>query len=123
MMKKNNNLVDKNKQIRLNEETLFEFDCQVEDEYLYLKLNEIDALSPYIYIKKIDLKELQNDVHKMFKALDTLDEVKQHILQFLILPELQVQRRVLGLSLRPVMDILSGFVKTVRRCLPAVVFR
>ena len=81
MMKKNNNLVDKNKQIRLNEETLFEFDCQVEDEYLYLKLNEIDALSPYIYIKKIDLKELQNDVHKMFKALDTLDEVKQHILQ------------------------------------------
>ena len=73
--------VDKSKQIRLNEETLFEFDCQVEDEYLYLKLNEIDALSPYIYIKKIDLKELQNDVHKMFKALDTLDEVKQHILQ------------------------------------------
>ena len=44
--------VDKSKQIRLNEETLFEFDCQVEDEYLYLKLNEIDALSPYIYIKK-----------------------------------------------------------------------
>ena len=71
--------VDKSKQIRLNEETLFEFDCQVEDEYLYLKLNEIDALSPYIYIKKIDLKELQDDVHKMFKALDTLEEVKQHI--------------------------------------------
>ena len=78
---KNSTEVDKNKQIRLNEETLFEFDCQVEDEYLYLKLNEIDALSPYIYIKKIDLKELQNDVHKMFKALDTLDEVKEHILQ------------------------------------------
>ena len=73
--------VDKSKQIRLNEETLFEFDCQVEDEYLYLKLNEIEALSPYIYIKKIDLKELQKDVHKMFKALDTLDEVKQHIEQ------------------------------------------
>ena len=73
--------VDKSKQIRLNEETLFEFDCLVEDEYLYLKLNEIEALSPYIYIKKIDLKELQKDVHKMFKALDTLDEVKQHIEQ------------------------------------------
>ena len=71
--------VDKSKQIRLNEETLFEFDCQVEDEYLYLKLNEIDALSPYIYIKKIDLKELQDDVHKMFKALDTLKDVKEHI--------------------------------------------
>ena len=51
----------------------------VEDEYLCLKLNEIDALSPYIYIKKIELKELQKDVHKMFKALDTLEDVKQHI--------------------------------------------
>ena len=71
--------VDKSKQIRLNEDTLFEFDCLVEDEYLCLKLNEIDALSPYIYIKKIELKELQKDVHKMFKALDTLKDVKQHI--------------------------------------------
>ena len=71
--------VDKSKQIRLNEDTLFEFDCLVEDEYLCLKLNEIDALSPYIYIKKIELKELQKDVHKMFKALDTLEDVKQHI--------------------------------------------
>ena len=71
--------VDKSKQIRLNEDTLFEFDCLVEDEYLCLKLNEIDALSPYIYIKKIELKELQKDVHKMFKALDTLKDVKEHI--------------------------------------------
>ena len=71
--------VDKNKQIRLNEETLFQFDCSEDDEYLTLKLNEIDALAPFIYIKKITLKELQTNVHKMFKALDKLKEAKQHI--------------------------------------------
>ena len=71
--------IDKNKQIRLNEETLFQFDCSEDDEYLTLKLNEIDALAPFIYIKKITLKELQTNVHKMFKALDKLKEAKQHI--------------------------------------------
>ena len=71
--------IDKNKQIRLNEETLFQFDCSEDDEYLTLKLNEIDALAPFIYIKKIALKELQTNVHKMFKALDKLKEAKQHI--------------------------------------------
>ena len=71
--------VDKNKKIRLNEETLFQFDCSEDDEYLTLKLNEIDALAPFIYIKKITLKELQTNVHKMFKALDKLKEAKQHI--------------------------------------------
>ena len=73
--------VDKNKQIRLNEDTLFEFDCIIGDNYLTLTLNEIDALSPFYYIKKISLKELRTEVHKMFKALDTLEEVKQHIEQ------------------------------------------
>ena len=73
--------VDKNKQIRLNEDTLFEFDCIIGDNYLTLTLNEIDALSPFYYIKKINLKELRTEVHKMFKALDTLEEVKQHIEQ------------------------------------------
>ena len=71
--------VDKNKQIRLNEETLFQFDCSEDDEYLTLKLSEIDAVAPFIYIKKITLKELQTEVHKMFKALDKLKEAKEHI--------------------------------------------
>ena len=71
--------VDKNKKIRLNEETLFQFDCSEDDECLTLKLSEIDAVAPFIYIKKITLKELQTEVHKMFKALDKLKEAKEHI--------------------------------------------
>ena len=36
--------IDKEKQIILNEDTLFQFDCEVDYDYLILKLSEIDAL-------------------------------------------------------------------------------
>ena len=42
--------VEKGKQIRLNEETLFQFDCIIDDNQLILKLSELDALAPFIYI-------------------------------------------------------------------------
>ena len=70
--------VDKNKQIKLDEDTLFQFDCNVEDDYLILKLSEIDAIAPFIYIKKITLDELI-EVHKVFKSCNNLNEVKEHI--------------------------------------------
>ena len=70
--------VDKKKQIILDEDTLFQFDCEVDDDYLILKLSEIDALAPFIYIKKITLDELIK-AHKAFKACDNLNEVKEHI--------------------------------------------
>ena len=70
--------VDKKKQIILDEDTLFQFDCEVDDDYLILKLSEIDALAPFIYIKKITLDELIK-AHKAFKACDDLNEVKEHI--------------------------------------------
>ena len=70
--------VDKKKQIKLNDDTLFKFDCDVEDDYLILKLSEIDALAPFIYIKKITLDELI-EVHKVFKSCNNLNEVKEHI--------------------------------------------
>ena len=70
--------VDKENQIPLDDDTLFEFSYEVEDDYLILKLSEIDALAPFIYIKKITLEELKK-VHKMFKACDNLEEVKGHI--------------------------------------------
>ena len=71
--------VDKKKQIKLEgQDTLFEFTIEVEDNYLILKLSEIDALAPFIYIKKITLEEMRI-VHKMFKACDDLNEVKNHI--------------------------------------------
>ena len=70
--------VDKKKQIKLDDDTLFKFDCDVEDDYLILKLSEIDALAPFIYIKKITLDELI-EVHKVFKSCNNLNEVKEHI--------------------------------------------
>ena len=70
--------VDKKKQIKLDDDTLFKFDCDVEDDYLILKLSEIDAIAPFIYIKKITLDELI-EVHKVFKSCNNLNEVKEHI--------------------------------------------
>ena len=76
--------VDKNKKIELKGkdkdtlDTLFEFTNEVEDNYLILKLSEIDALAPFIYIRKITLEEMRI-VHPMFKACDTLNDVKKHI--------------------------------------------
>ena len=75
----NSSDVDKKKQIELDDtDTLFQFDCDVDDDNLILKLSEIDALAPFIYIKKITLDELIK-VHKVFRACDNLNEVKGHI--------------------------------------------
>ena len=70
--------IPKDRQIKLNEDTLFEFDCFVEDDHLTLELSEIDALAPFIYIKDITMPEIIK-AHKMFKACDDLDEVCKHI--------------------------------------------
>ena len=70
--------VEKGKQIRLNEETLFQFDCIIDDNQLILKLSELDALAPFIYIKEITLDEIRK-CHKSFKSCEDLNEVKEHI--------------------------------------------
>ena len=70
--------VEKGKQIRLNEETLFQFDCIIDDNQLILKLSELDALAPFIYIKEITLDEIRK-CHKAFKSCKDLNEVKEHI--------------------------------------------
>ena len=70
--------VEKGKQIRLNDETLFQFDCIIDDNQLILKLSELDALAPFIYIKEITLDEIRK-CHKAFKSCKDLNEVKEHI--------------------------------------------
>ena len=70
--------VEKGKQIRLNEETLFQFDCIIDDNQLILKLSELDALAPFYYIKEITLDEIRK-CHKAFKSCKDLNEVKEHI--------------------------------------------
>ena len=84
--------VDKEKQIILNEDTLFQFDCEVDDDYLILKLSEIDALSPFIYIKKITLDELIK-AHKAFKACDNLNEAKEHINRLFINERIKLSQK------------------------------
>ena len=70
--------VDKAKQIRLNEDTLFKFDCIVNEDKITLKLSEIDNLAPFIYIINLDLDGIR-EKHKVFRACDDLDEVKEHL--------------------------------------------
>ena len=70
--------VEKGKQIRLNEDTLYQFDCIIDNNQLILKLSELDALAPFIYIKEITLDEIRK-CHKAFKSCKDLNEVKEHI--------------------------------------------
>jgi len=70
--------VDKANQIRLNEDTLFKFDCIVNEDKITLKLSEIDNLAPFIYIINLDLDGIR-EKHKVFRACDDLDEVKEHL--------------------------------------------
>ena len=70
--------VPKDSQIRLNSQTLFQFSTDIEDDKLVLKLNEIGAFSPFIYLKKLTLDDfIQN--HKMFRSCGNLQEVQNHI--------------------------------------------
>ena len=70
--------VPKDKHIKLNQDTLFQFDCIVNEDYLSLKLSEIDDLAPFIFLKNITLNEIRR-YHKVFKSCENLNEVKEHI--------------------------------------------
>ena len=70
--------VPKDSQIRLNSQTLFQFSTDIENDKLVLKLNEIGAFSPFIYLKKLTLDDFIKN-HKMFRSCDNLQEVQNHI--------------------------------------------
>ena len=69
--------VEDDKKIKLNDNTIYQFDCNVNDNYISLILTEIDLLAPFVYQRDITLKELI-DINKIFRACDDLNEVKKH---------------------------------------------
>ena len=66
--------VNKDKLKTLND-TIFQFDCAVENNYLILTFSEVDALSPFIYTINMTLKDIIK-AHKVFKACNNLNEVQ-----------------------------------------------
>ena len=70
--------VEEDKKIKLNDNTIYQFDCIVKDNCLSLILSEINILAPFVYQRDITLKELI-DINKIFRACDDLNEVKIHI--------------------------------------------
>ena len=70
--------VPKEKIIRLYHDTLFEFDCNVEDGHLNITLTELDSATPSIYTKSITLEELY-EIHISFKSCVDLEAAEEHI--------------------------------------------
>ena len=70
--------VSKEKLIPLNEDTLFEFNCEIEDDNLIITLYEVDALAPFVYTESLTLDDMFK-AHRMFESCKNLDEVKEHI--------------------------------------------
>ena len=68
----------KDKLITLND-TIFQFDCTVENNNLILTFSEVDALSPFIYTINMTLKDIIK-AHKIFKACDDLNEIQKFII-------------------------------------------
>ena len=68
--------VEKDKQIKLDED-IFEFECYVDNDYLCLKLSEIDALAPFTYQAEITIDDLIQK-HKVFKSV-VLEDAMKHI--------------------------------------------
>ena len=66
------------KQIRLDEKTLFEFGCNLENNHLKVTLSEIDSSSPSLYAKNLTLEEFHK-INPSFKSCDSLEKVKSHM--------------------------------------------
>ena len=70
--------VPKEEQIKLDDDTIFQFSCYIKNGYLHLKLNEIGVFCPFIYEKLLSLEQMK-DYNSAFESCDNLDEVKIHI--------------------------------------------
>ena len=72
--------VKKESQIKLDEDTFFEFSCTAskDKDELCLELSEIGALCPFIYQKKLSLDDMISK-HKAFRTCNDVQEVKEHI--------------------------------------------
>ena len=71
--------VDKKNQISFkDEDTTFEFTCEVKNDLLVLKLEEIGALCPFIYKNELSKDDMEK-IHSIFKACENLKEIESHI--------------------------------------------
>ena len=71
--------VDKKNQISFkDEDTTFEFTCEVKNDLLVLKLEEIGALCPFIYKNELSKYDMEK-IHSIFKACENLEEIETHI--------------------------------------------
>ena len=71
--------VKKEEQIELKgKDALFQFSCKAIDDKLCLKLTEIDAVSPFYYLREIDRDGLEQK-HRLFKSLESLEKAAYHI--------------------------------------------
>ena len=71
-----------NAKLPINEDTSYDIFYDIWDsgtkKYLYIKLVENTANSPFFYNRSYDLEELYNN-HRIFKTCDTIEEVKQRL--------------------------------------------
>ena len=71
-----------NTKLPINEDTSYDIFYDIWDsgtkKYLYIKLVENTANSPFFYNRSYDLEELYNN-HRIFKTCDTIEEVKQRL--------------------------------------------
>ena len=71
--------VDKKNQISFkDEDTTFEFTCEVKNDLLVLKLEEIGTLCPFIYKNELSKDDMEK-IHSIFKACENLGEIESHI--------------------------------------------
>ena len=65
---------------RLNNETIFKFQCDNVDNKLRLGLKEINKFSPYYY-ERFFTKEELDEINDTFRALRNIDAVKKQLLR------------------------------------------
>ena len=66
------------KLIELNQDTIFDFKCEVHGESLKLILSEVSAVAPFIYEAELGKNDLIL-ASKIFRSCEDLKEVKAHI--------------------------------------------
>ena len=90
--KKLSEVEDKDKiSLEGEDDTIFKFECDIENDKLVITLSEIGALCPFIYQRRLTQDKLIR-YHKLFKACDDLEEVKSHITNLLEQKQIKVKK-------------------------------
>ena len=68
----------KKMQLSLDQDTIFDYSCTVEDDKLYIKLSEISSYAPFIYESYLSKEDFIR-IHRMFKSCDNVKDIKRHL--------------------------------------------